>query len=426
MKRQEIVLSYPKTYPNPFSLSAEHDMLGRSPDVRSQSKSVASFAGIVLECSMSRTTTRAVLLIIPLVSACGNPAEYKRQPSRVQDVPLSPSIVVENSQMRHGFDALEVVLDFLVIASDTFQWTDASESPFTWQLQESGRGQLLTRYEGTKGAFLDVSDIGDAVHLESDLTVDVEATPNVLLEMKGRSLDSRGGGNENTQEFFFKTGIFEEWSEFVMYDMGGSSANPSGPDRACGGDEQTPYNRDQLSTRSRVQRTQCWDGYSNAPADWSVGSTKSMLVDFADGTAQAYLDHVLVAHLDQEMGETIRSLQSPVVWVKNVDKGGGEDLLIDSITLYDTSVQETDGYVVARVPVESDQEEVLVQLLGVLPSGSSVIIELSNSSDGPYVAQTDPFKLTAEASHLFIKVLVDSTLDPSGLSLTGLRLEYYR
>jgi hypothetical protein len=67
-----------------------------------------------------------------------------------------------------------------------------------------------------------------------------------------------------------------------------------------------------------------------------------------------------------------------------------------------------------------------VQPVGVFPAGSSVSVEFSESSDGPYITQADPFKLTPGASHLFIKVLVDSPVDPSGLILMGLQIEYYR
>jgi len=81
--------------------------------------------------------------------------------------------------MRFGSDGLRVVLDFLIIASDTFQWISASESPFGWRIQELGKGLLLTRFGGAQGALPDVSDIGDAVHLAS--------TPPVrLIDRQGR------------------------------------------------------------------------------------------------------------------------------------------------------------------------------------------------------------------------------------------------
>lgn len=291
---------------------------------------------------------------------------------------------------------------------------------------EVGQGRLVTRIDGSEGALLDVTDPGDAVHLESSLAIDVSATPTVMLELRGQSVDDGGIGNDNTQEFFFKTGPPGGFLEFLMYDMGGSSVNPSGPDRGCGTDQATPYNRDQISTRSRLQDTQCWDGFLGAPVEWRDPATKSLMVDFGTGTASADLDQVLVAQLDESMGQTIRDLQSPIVWVKNVEKGGNEDQSIESITLYDTSGRETDGLVVLRVPVDPNTGAIVARPQGTFPPDGSVTMEVEESADGPYVPSVDPLALTQGTTELFVRLSVASPADPGSLVLSGIRILYYR
>lgn len=261
----------------------------------------------------------------------------------------------------------KLILEAYPIATDDFTWSDPAESQFDWQVGTRNGGKLEIASSENQ-ILLNTNQRHDLVELTSTLQADFNTHPKWALEF---TAESTNPSNTNTQEFFFLNGGGQgDVDYFMMYDMGGASETNPNPEDGCGDRGKSPFNRDQLSSRDDTNDTQCWDGFTDRPIDWSHKWHGELRADYSSGKIKAYHNNKLQADLQESDGQPMPPQSSYRVWVKNHNKGGDSDLILHDMALRRVGEYQKSGKFMGVVDAGQPIKWTDVEVIGDFPTGT--------------------------------------------------------
>lgn len=312
-----------------------------------------------------------------------------------------------------------LTLDYRVVVDDNFRWSDPAESPFAWDVTGDTSGTFRTNPDAGYVVLSPDPDVADGfVILDTNYYVHFSEHGAWELDFV---VESSVPSTRNVQEvFFINSPLFENY--FVLYDMGGGSSNPDNADDACGADESTPYNKDQLTYRHRDDDVQCWDGFEDRLVDWSTPSHGELQVDLDEGRITASVNGTRQADLLAAENQSMPPNSSYAPMIKARYRGDDTDFILHRVRLQKVGVYQSTGDVSGIVDAGRHVNWTGVDVDGDIPNGTAYDVAFATNTSGSW---TDVESIeTLESRYVRYTLTLRTSNESATPAISTVRLTY--